>query len=408
MNLVTNFLTNNDCYKTGRTIKPTGIMVHSTAAPGKMAAAFVSDWNKSGVEKCVHAFVDNTGVYQTLPWNHRGWHSGTGTKGTTYSANNNYIGFEICEPAGIVYNSSRNTIVGYDVGAQQDYFNTVWNNAVELCVMLCKEYGLNESNILCHSEGYKAGIASNHADVMHWFPKHNKSMDDFRAAVKVKLVAVETPAPTPVYDVARENLLRVVAAESRGEPYEGQMAVAQCIRDRVNDSKQRFGKGLEGVLRPGQFAAPWQGDLNTVPSVVKAVETVFNRGESAFPQAVLWFLGRNANETTKADRDAKYVFLGTISNQSFWGDEKAAQPAKPKNPYATPPISKKHMLRKGSNGDEVRWLQWILNQLGYDLGKWGIDGDFGGQTEKAVKAFQRDHGLDDDGIVGVNTFGKLN
>ena len=32
--------------------------------------------------------------------------------------------------------------------------------------------------------GYKQGIASNHGDVMHWFPKHGKSMDTFRAAVK--------------------------------------------------------------------------------------------------------------------------------------------------------------------------------------------------------------------------------
>ena len=31
------------------------------------------------------------------------------------------------------------------------------------------------------------GIASNHADVMHWFPKHRKSMDTFRADVKALL-----------------------------------------------------------------------------------------------------------------------------------------------------------------------------------------------------------------------------
>ena len=49
---------------------------------------------------------------------------------------------------------------------------------------LCKEFNLTEKNIICHSEGYKKGIASNHADVMHWFPKFGKSMDTFRADVK--------------------------------------------------------------------------------------------------------------------------------------------------------------------------------------------------------------------------------
>ena len=38
------------------------------------------------------------------------------------------------------------------------------------------------------------GIASNHSDVMHWFPKHGKSMDTFRAAVKAGLAETVTPA----------------------------------------------------------------------------------------------------------------------------------------------------------------------------------------------------------------------
>ena len=48
---------------------------------------------------------------------------------------------------------------------------------------------VTEQNIICHSEGYKQGVASNHGDVMHWFPKHGKSMDTFRAKVKALLAA---------------------------------------------------------------------------------------------------------------------------------------------------------------------------------------------------------------------------
>ena len=54
--------------------------------------------------------------------------------------------------------------------------------------------------------------------------------------------------------------------------------------------------------------------------------------------------------------------------------------------------------------EEVRELQRILNQEGFGL---GADGMFGRETEMAVKRFQRDHGLDDDGIVGEMTWAIL-
>lgn len=53
---------------------------------------------------------------------------------------------------------------------------------------LCKLYGLTDADVICHSEGYRKGISSNHADVMHWFPRHGENMDSFRAAVKAELI----------------------------------------------------------------------------------------------------------------------------------------------------------------------------------------------------------------------------
>ena len=64
-------------------------------------------------------------------------------------------------------------------------------------------------------------------------------------------------------------------------------------------------------------------------------------------------------------------------------------------------------IRKGSKGDAVKEMQSILEELGYDLGPCGVDGDFGRMTEKAVKAFQKDHGLKVDGIVGPLTKKEL-
>ena len=198
MNLHKLILTENACYKAGRTIDVKGIMVHSTGANNPSLKRYVgpndgllgenkygNHWNTDrpgGRQVCVHAFIgrlaDGTiATYQTLPWNHRGWHSGSGSKG---SANNTHIGFEICE----------------DGLTDSTYFGQVYREAVELCAMLCKEFDLTEAEIICHSEGYKLGIASNHGDVMHWFPKHGKSMDTFRADVKDMLEGKEEPADT--------------------------------------------------------------------------------------------------------------------------------------------------------------------------------------------------------------------
>ena len=64
---------------------------------------------------------------------------------------------------------------------------------------LCRKLYLNAEDIIDHSEGHKLGIAGNHADVGHWFKRHGKSMDDFRADVldalePVKLYRVQVGA----------------------------------------------------------------------------------------------------------------------------------------------------------------------------------------------------------------------
>ena len=64
-------------------------------------------------------------------------------------------------------------------------------------------------------------------------------------------------------------------------------------------------------------------------------------------------------------------------------------------------------LRKGSQGDEVRKLQNSLVSAGYDVGSTGVDGIYGPATEKAVLGYQRDKGLQADGIAGEETLGSL-
>lgn len=65
------------------------------------------------------------------------------------------------------------------------------------------------------------------------------------------------------------------------------------------------------------------------------------------------------------------------------------------------------VLSKGSKGEQVKTAQRLLRAMGYSVGLSGADGDFGAKTEMAVKKFQKDAKLDDDGIIGQRTWEAL-
>ena len=249
MNLLTCIFTENRCYKTGATIKPKGVMVHSTGANNPNLRRYVqpvsttpdragllarlginpngNHWNRAGLNVCVHGFIGkladgSVASVQTLPWNRRGWHAGDGSSGR--SANDTHISFEICED-------------GLD---DPDYFARAYREAVELTAMLCKQYGLDplaDGVVICHQEGYRRGIASNHGDVLHWFPRFGKSMDDFRADVAAELGRrPEAPA--------------VYGSNDRNDKEEDGMVYYERLGDVADSYKATIQKLMErGALR---------------------------------------------------------------------------------------------------------------------------------------------------------------
>lgn len=188
MKLVKSILIKNPCYTAGKKITVKGLMLHSVGCLQPKASVFINNWNRADFDDaCVHAFIDgNDGtVYQTLPWNYRGWHCASGKNG---SGNNTHIGVEMCEPACIKYTGG-STFTCSDKAEAKAVAKRTYEAAVELFAMLCKEYGLNplaDGVIISHAEGHKRGIASNHGDPEHLWRQLEMgyTMDGFRKDIK--------------------------------------------------------------------------------------------------------------------------------------------------------------------------------------------------------------------------------
>ena len=65
------------------------------------------------------------------------------------------------------------------------------------------------------------------------------------------------------------------------------------------------------------------------------------------------------------------------------------------------------ILKRGMKGEDVSRLQRRLMELGYELPRYGADGEYGGETAAAVRAFQADRKLAADGVAGETTLAAL-
>lgn len=120
---------------------------------------------------------------------------------------------------------------------------------------------------------------------------------------------------------------------------------------------------------------------------------------------VIEAMGVDAGVVTSNLTASKWKWYGQLKTVDYGAETPEKQPS-PAEPDKLP-TNNLPTLKKGSTGEYVTLLQSKLKNKGYDLGKYGVDGDFGSATLAAVKAFQKDNGLEVDGIVGKKTWEKL-
>ena len=196
IDIVEAFTAKNKCYQAGAPLRPQGLMLHSIGTPQPSAAVlarYFDQYQPGGQSVCVHAFVQADGtVYQTLPWEMRGWHCGG-------AANNTHIGIEMTEPsAGVAYAEAAEQITG------------TYRAAVALFARLCGTYGLDplaDGVIIGHAEGHRTYLWDTYG--------MGFTMDGFRTAVAEAMAGAKEEEEET--DMTRYNTVAEMPAWAREE-----------------------------------------------------------------------------------------------------------------------------------------------------------------------------------------------
>lgn len=166
-----------------------------------------------------------------------------------------------------------------------------------------------------------------------------------------------------------------------------------------------YGWKLQGAGATTQWdnKANWKekGEISTMPK--DTLVCLFQKKGSKMAHTGFGF----NNETVECQNGVQY-FAKRNSKWTHW-----ALPACCSEDYVPPEEKPKEdttvakIYKRGSKGSAVKKIQQLLLDRGYKLPKYGADGDYGAETEAAVKQFQKDWGLKQDGIVGPDTLKLL-
>ena len=151
----------------------------------------------------------------------------------------------------------------------------------------------------------------------------------------------------------------------------------------VNKGELKKGRRTDSAaLKPGTAVFVWNGKKYSHVGLYVGNGTVVEA------------MGTVSGVTTTKVTATKWTHWGELTGVDYSGSQ----------PQET---ETRKTVRRGSKGSDVKELQTLLSDRGYSVGPCGIDGDFGKDTEAAVRAFQRDRGLTVDGTVGKDTWTEL-
>lgn len=213
------------------------------------------------------------------------------------------------------------------------------------------------------------------------------------------------------------NMARVLAVKS-GDAEPDRCELCDCCRktrvlkapnDRYTFWEQLAANGYD----PSKIKKPCETDCSqSTASIVKAVGYRLNKPKlKAVSVYLTTYNMRSAFKTAGAKvlTDQKYLTSGTCLKPGdiLLNDNHHVAIAVSGDASSNATPAKKNYLEKGDTGSEVTAMQKMLIKVGYSCGAAGADGDFGSDTDSALRKFQKDNGLTVDGQYGTNSKAKL-
>ena len=150
---------------------------------------------------------------------------------------------------------------------------------------------------------------------------NNDSEPEEEQELELEESLVQQEARMPEFGYDYEYVMRVVAAESRGEPYEGQLAVAQCIRETSERTMMTPEEVVKQVNKNGtrQYAQPV--DISVVTDSVRdACCDVFVHGIYATDEPIRYFYS-TASGFYSAWHENSLEYVITIGNHRFFKEK---------------------------------------------------------------------------------------
>ncbi len=170
-------------------------------------------------------------------------------------------------------------------------------------------------------------------------------------------------------------------------------------------------KAAQDVAVSGLFmACPENGSIDTMPDLPGVCVFMADMSHVGV------YIGNG--EAVEATGHARGVVKSKLAGRGWglWGKPRwiSYTDAAPSQPKAATPttasaltVAGLPLLRYGDKGECVRSAQLLLIGRGCSCGRYGADGEIGQDTYNAVVAFQRDCGLQQDGIIGDQTWARL-
>lgn len=217
----------------------------------------------------------------------------------------------------------------------------------------------------------------------------------------------DDPAACPITAVgasARRDEQRMLVHEFdyRLTEFCGDVHVVGSFSEQTGEVSERLTGGVDREARALWRCTgdPWVYTIGVRPSCTRLSVTLTGS-----------HTGYEADVISQATYPLSAGSLSTVSRQALNGQLQNAirqlpppPPAQPLTPVPPPPRFL-HVVKLGTTDiGAVTAVQYLLRHHGHDL---QVDGDFGEQTDGAVRAFQAANGLDVDGVVGRETWQKL-